>query len=228
MASLLVVGALGALGLAATAQPSSAGVRLTAEKFGASSATPQRAVEAVRSSAGSITAEAPATAAAPARSRPPSSTATRSHLRAKGTTAHGTARARYIPAGTGMWIYEWRRTNHGNARSIVHRARQTGLSTLYVRTGSSWDGFEGGRHLRRLLGAARGTGVRVVAWDFPRLRRPARDAHPLARAARGRTPGGPERRGCAPRAASMSPPSRPTSRPRRRARSTPAGGSAPT
>jgi hypothetical protein len=93
------------------------------------------------------------------------------------------APARWLPSGTGMWLYEWRRSNDGNAASIVAQARRTGLSTLYLRTGSSWDGLSGGTHLVNLLRASRGTSVHVVAWDFPRLRHPIRDAKRLARAA---------------------------------------------
>lgn len=88
-----------------------------------------------------------------------------------------------MPSGTGMWIYQWQRTNGGQAASIVARARRVGLSTLFLRTGSSWDGFSGRSSLIRLLRATRGSSVQVVAWDFPRLRRPALDARRLARAA---------------------------------------------
>ncbi|HMC72470.1 MAG TPA: hypothetical protein VKJ07_25170, partial [Mycobacteriales bacterium] len=50
-------------------------------------------------------------------------------------------------------------------------------------TGSSWDGFTGGRDLSSLLRATRGAGINVIAWDFPRLRHPGRDALRLAHAA---------------------------------------------
>jgi hypothetical protein len=109
---------------------------------------------------------------------------------ARPASSRHTAPTRYVPTGTGIWLYEWRRSNHGNAQSIVSRARHAGLSTLYLRTGSSWDGFDGGDHLRHLLSATRGTNVRVDAWDFHRLRRPGYDAHRLARAARVRTASG--------------------------------------
>jgi hypothetical protein len=82
-----------------------------------------------------------------------------------------------------MWLYQWHESNGGDAASIVARARRVGLSTLYLRTGSSWDGLSGAGHLRRLLAAARGTSVHVVAWDFPRLKHPVKDAKRLARAA---------------------------------------------
>jgi hypothetical protein len=105
----------------------------------------------------------------------------------------------YVPTGTGMWIYQWSRTNGGRAGSIVARARHVGLSTLFLRTGSSWDGFSGRAPLGHLLRATRGTSVHVVAWDFPRLRHPVHDARRLARAARlGRTHGGPHVAAVAP------------------------------
>ena len=105
----------------------------------------------------------------------------------------------YVPRGTGMWIYQWGHTNGGNPGRIVARAKQVGLSTLYLRTGSSWDGFTAHRTLPALLRATRGTDVSVVAWDFPRLRHPVRDARRLARAARvGRTPAGPHVAAVAP------------------------------
>ena len=192
LASLLVVGALGALGLAVTAHPSPSGVRLSAEQAGATRSD----VPAILGSrtvgtppAETVKPAAPASAAtSPAGSRPahkapakaPSAHST--HAAHKPAARH--APSRYIPAGTGMWIYEWHRSNHGKPASIVRRARHAGLSTLYLRTGSTWDGFTGGANLRRLLTASHGTDVRVVAWDFPRLGRPYRDALRLARAAR--------------------------------------------
>ena len=189
LASLVVVGALGALGLSATAHPARSGVRLSAQEAGASPSV-------VPAILGSRTVSPPAETVKPGGSAPGrkarARTAHSAHADHRAPERRGRAKpaARYIPTGTGMWIYEWRRTNHGDPRSIVRRARQTGLSTLYVRTGSSWDGFTGGKHLQRLLTAARGTGVRVVAWDFPRLRHPEHDAHRLARAARVRTASG--------------------------------------
>jgi hypothetical protein len=98
--------------------------------------------------------------------------------------SHATAAPKHwLPSGTGMWLYQWKHSNHGNAGSIVAQARRTGLTTLYLRTGSSWDGLAGGGNLVNLLRASRGTSVHVVAWDFPRLKHPVRDALRLARAA---------------------------------------------
>ena len=106
---------------------------------------------------------------------------------------------RYLPQGTGMWIYQWHRTSGGSPDRIVARAKHVGLSTLYLRTGSSWDGLTAQRTLPALLRATRGTDVRVVAWDFPRLRHPARDARRLAHAAHiGRANSGPHVAAVAP------------------------------
>ena len=115
------------------------------------------------------------------------------------TPAHRKAAAPYVPHGTGMWIYQWHRTSGGSPGQIVARAKQVGLSTLYLRTGSSWDGFTAQRTLPALLRATRGSDVRVVAWDFPRLKHPARDARRLARAAHvGRAQAGPHVAAVAP------------------------------
>jgi len=89
----------------------------------------------------------------------------------------------YVPTGTGMWIYQWHSTAGGSAATIVRRAKWAGLSSLYLRTGSSWDGFTGAHALPALLRATRGTDISVIAWDFPKLRNPAWDARRLAHAA---------------------------------------------
>jgi hypothetical protein len=94
-----------------------------------------------------------------------------------------------LPTGTGVWIHEWDQTMGGDAPNIVARARANGVRTLYVRTASREEGYVGDAILARLLPATRHSGVAVVAWDFPTLRRPAADARRLARAARYRPPG---------------------------------------
>jgi hypothetical protein len=94
------------------------------------------------------------------------------------------APATWTPQGTGMWIYQWRDTAGGDAARIIHRAKGAGLSTLYLRTGSSWDGLDNVSAVRSLLHVAHGSAVHVVAWDFPNLWRPVRDARRLAAAAR--------------------------------------------
>ncbi|MFN2626029.1 MAG: hypothetical protein ABR520_08100, partial [Mycobacteriales bacterium] len=129
----------------------------------------------------------------------------RAHVHARGTAATSgrpaatsgrpaaptTARtgARWVPAGTGMWTHLWKRTEGGRASAVVRRAQATGLTHIYVRTGTARGGFDGAPVLRRLLPATRGTGVRVIAWDFPTLRNPVADARRLAAAANYVAPG---------------------------------------
>jgi hypothetical protein len=74
-----------------------------------------------------------------------------------------------LPTGKGMWIYQYARTEGGDAGAIVARARATGLTHLYIRAGSWADGFYAGNILDALLPAAHAAGLRVIAWDFPRL-----------------------------------------------------------
>ncbi|MBV9292298.1 MAG: hypothetical protein JO222_07605 [Frankiales bacterium] len=112
----------------------------------------------------------------------PSVVAGHSHKPAHQTPPHHTGP--WLPTGTGMWIYQWDHTAGGNAQRIVARAKQVGLSTLYLRTGSTHDGLSGAGHLSSLLHASRAAHLSVVAWDFPNLWHPRRDAFRLARAAR--------------------------------------------
>lgn len=106
--------------------------------------------------------------------------------------------ARWLPSGTGMWIHEWERTQGGDPRAVVREAVRSHLSTLYVKTGSTHDGFMGGQALSALLPLAGRSGIRVVAWDFPVLADPVGDARRMARAAGFRC------RGCA-RVAAVAP-----------------------
>jgi hypothetical protein len=76
---------------------------------------------------------------------------------------------RSLPVGKGMWIWQADKTENGNVGAIVARARAAGLTHLYVRTGSSWDGFYAGGFLDELLPPAHAAGLRVYGWDFPRL-----------------------------------------------------------
>ncbi|MFN2536619.1 MAG: hypothetical protein ABR549_00525 [Mycobacteriales bacterium] len=113
--------------------------------------------------------------------------------------SHKPARVvRWLPTGTGMWLHDFDRSQGGNGRSIVARARAAGLSHLFVQTGSSKMGPIGSPALHRILPATQGTGIRVIAWDFANLRNPEVDARRLAMAARFRC------RGC-PRIAAVAP-----------------------
>lgn len=74
-----------------------------------------------------------------------------------------------LPVGKGMWLYNFDRSDGGNVPGMIHRALMTGLTHLYVRTGSTVDGFYAQKYLDRLLPAAHAAGIRVYGWDFPYL-----------------------------------------------------------
>ncbi|HEX2700795.1 MAG TPA: peptidoglycan-binding domain-containing protein [Acidimicrobiales bacterium] len=74
-----------------------------------------------------------------------------------------------LPVGKGMWIWLADQTEGGDADAIVARAREVGLTHLYVRTASLSQGFYAGPFLDRLLPAAHAASIRVYAWDFPYL-----------------------------------------------------------
>jgi hypothetical protein len=75
-----------------------------------------------------------------------------------------------------MWIWQWNQTDHGNAGAVVAQAVRAGLHQLWVRVGDSLDGFYGGAELAALVPAAHAAGLSVMAWGFPYLYDPVRDA----------------------------------------------------
>jgi hypothetical protein len=96
-----------------------------------------------------------------------------------------TPRSRHVAlgaiAGKGIWITTFP-GQQVDAAGVVAIARHAGLQELYVRTGSSSDGFYGGQLLHQLVPLAHRYGVEVIAWDFPTLSDPAADAARAARA----------------------------------------------
>lgn len=88
-----------------------------------------------------------------------------------------------LPVGKGMWIWQPERVEGGDLDALVSRAVQSGLTHLYVRTGSSKSGFHGGPFLEAVLPRAHAAGLRVYGWDFPYLFDPADDARRGAHAA---------------------------------------------
>src|SRR5205809_1843190 len=80
-----------------------------------------------------------------------------------------------IPEGKGMWVWKPQLSDGGSAKTIVARAKAVGLSHIFVRTGSSWDGFDGGAFLEQLLPVAHAHGLKVYAWDFPKLEKAGDD-----------------------------------------------------
>lgn len=71
-------------------------------------------------------------------------------------------------AGKGMWIYQPTAADQGDGYAIVDRARAEGISTVYVRTGSSHDGLTMDWVLD-FLPIAHAGGLKVIGWDFPEL-----------------------------------------------------------
>jgi hypothetical protein len=97
--------------------------------------------------------------------------------------------AELLPYGKGMWIWEPAKTEGGDVNAIVAKAKAAGLTHLYVRTGSTWDGFTGAPFLDQLLPVAHRAGLLVYGWDFPRLISPTDDVARAKEAVQHRTPG---------------------------------------
>jgi hypothetical protein len=72
-----------------------------------------------------------------------------------------------VPEGVGMWTWEVEETEGGDAEAIVAKAAEIGLTHLYARTGSSWQGLHGTAFLDDLLPVAHAAGIAVYGWDFP-------------------------------------------------------------
>ncbi len=74
-----------------------------------------------------------------------------------------------VPDGKGMWVWKPENSDGGNVAVMIARAKQAGLSHVFVRTGSTWDGFQNVEFLDRILPAAHEAGLKVYGWDFPKL-----------------------------------------------------------
>lgn len=94
-----------------------------------------------------------------------------------------------LPYGKGMWLYEPEKTEGGDVTAIVAKAKAAGLSHLYVRTGSSWNGFYAASFLDKILPAAHDADLMVYGWDFPRLISVADDVKRAKAAIDHRAPG---------------------------------------
>ncbi len=86
--------------------------------------------------------------------------------------------AQRVPLGKGMWLYQLSQT--AGAAAVVRQAQAVGLTHLYLRLGSSKDGFYDQGELDQLLPAAHAGGLKVVGWDFPYLDDPGADAQRAA------------------------------------------------
>ncbi len=74
-----------------------------------------------------------------------------------------------LPLGRGMWLYLPQEVEGGDVDALVTRAEKVGLTHVYVRTGSSRQGFYAQQYMDELLPKAHAAGVRVYGWDFPYL-----------------------------------------------------------
>lgn len=103
-----------------------------------------------------------------------------------------------LPVGKGMWMWLPEKVEGGNPETTVLRAREMGLSHIYVRTGSSKMGFYAQQYLNDFLPRAHAAGIRVYGWDFPYLFDPAADVARSVEAITYTTPDGHRIDGFAP------------------------------
>jgi hypothetical protein len=75
-----------------------------------------------------------------------------------------------------MWIWQWDRTDGGDAHKIVAQAVAERLHQLWIRVGDSMNGFYGAAELDALVAIAHAHGLAVIAWGFPYLWDPVGDA----------------------------------------------------
>jgi hypothetical protein len=187
----MAIAAIGALGTAALAAAQAAPVGAVAPAGVTTSAAPQH-----RQDAGRAIPALPARKPTAHNAAAPKAT---THAATRTRPATARPAARWVPSGTGMWLYQWNRSNGGNAASVVARSKSVGLTHLFVRTGSTHDGYTGAPALHALLPATAHTNIRVIAWDFPELKHPYFDARRLAKAAwDGRSGAGPHVAAVAP------------------------------
>jgi hypothetical protein len=78
--------------------------------------------------------------------------------------------------GKGMWLWQYRSTEGGDADAIVAKAVAAGLNQLWVRVGDSQDGFYAADTLARLVPKAHEHHLTVLGWGFPYLYDPVADA----------------------------------------------------
>ena len=78
--------------------------------------------------------------------------------------------------GKGMWLWQFDKSEAGDAEAIVAKAVRAGLHQLWVRVGDSKDGFYAAGVLERLVPAAHRRNLSVMGWGFPYLYDPVADA----------------------------------------------------
>jgi hypothetical protein len=95
-----------------------------------------------------------------------------------------------LPKGKGMWLHYLRLAEGNDMAALVAKAKEIGLSHVFLRVGSSKDGFYGQADLNRLLPVAHAAGLAVVGWDFPYLFDAEADARRAVEAIAHTTPEG--------------------------------------
>jgi hypothetical protein len=80
-----------------------------------------------------------------------------------------------VLSGKGMWIWQQTQTSGGRVDAIVNQAVAAGLHQVWVRVGSSLDGFYGQSFLNALVPALHHAGIAVIGWGFPYLYDPVAD-----------------------------------------------------
>jgi len=136
------------------------------------------------------TADASASAALPVINLPAGSAEVLATTASATVLQSPAAAKKWLPSGKGMWIYEPAKTEGGDVAAIVVRARATGLSHLWVRMGSAWDGFNVAPFVDRLLPAAHAAGIKVIGWDFPKFEPVEADVQRAVTMIRHTAPGG--------------------------------------
>ncbi len=77
--------------------------------------------------------------------------------------------------GKGIWVTNWAKDDI-DATRLVAKAKSAGVTSIWVRSGGSRQGYYGGRVLPTLVPVAHRAGLKVIAWDFPFLSDPVADA----------------------------------------------------
>jgi hypothetical protein len=84
--------------------------------------------------------------------------------------------------GTGMWIWQLRRTEGGSISRIVAKARRHGVTTLFIKSG---DGLNVWRQFSRsMVSAFKDAGLRVCGWQYVYGNSPIGEANVSAAAKR--------------------------------------------
>jgi hypothetical protein len=139
----------------------------------------------------SAIALAPAAASSATRPAPASSAAAASKPSALAPHASSPAAPASLPiAGKGMWIWLFPQVEGGDPARIVWKAQRLGLTHLYVRSSSTTGGLKWLGDINRIVPVAHAAGIKVIAWDFPRLANPRADAQRIIRVIDHRTPSG--------------------------------------